>query len=341
MAALFAALSMPGLAAQATWEQELREMGYLILHISNINVVNGLNLTRDQAVKLRALALQVEAAADAPPALKALLGPEIEGVRKTYLELREVLLKGQPVSPELTARVHQARAVETKFIRSTLRSSPVSTGTSCVACHMAPREDAQPMTPTASTKALTGRAHMQGPYGQRGLAKVVGLSPQVEAVLTDAQKAVLGSFSCCLVPPQDLSDPVRAGQAESGSKELELLRKVRQIPDGLWPGARDTILKRVDSITQMVSPGATEARKATAREAVAKALDRARSLSDVEFELEKAELARGARAAIVPPQGDSPHKAAFFLLMPGASKVYARYLERLSDKKAEAASRPN
>ena len=72
---------------------------------------------------------------------------------------------------------------------------------------------------------------------------------------------------------------------------------------------------------------------------IAKALDRIRKLSDVEFELEKAELAKAVKAAIVPPQKDSRYKAAYFLLIPGASKVYANYIRRLDKKGKARASR--
>ncbi len=57
--------------AAPMWERELREMGYAFLHLSNINVINGLNLSREQADKLRRLAKQVERAGEKPPSLRA------------------------------------------------------------------------------------------------------------------------------------------------------------------------------------------------------------------------------------------------------------------------------
>jgi len=51
---------------------------------------------------------------------------------------------------------------------------------------------------------------------------------------------------------------------------------------------------------ETVSPGATAARKRAARQAVAKALERARGLSEVEFEMEKAALAEATKHALVP-----------------------------------------
>ena len=336
-AVLLVVLCGQALAARASWEADLRQMGYLFLHLSNINVINGLNLSREQAVKLYRISREIEAAAERPPSLRGRMHPELAKVRKTWLELRALLVKGENPSEELRNRVNAARVAESKVLRTTLRSEPLGATTRCANCHRAPRPaeslSGEPMSTTPANKKLVDLAHMEGLYGRRGLAKLVANSSRIQAILTDGQKSILGSFVCCLAPPEDLSDPMRAGQAEAGSKAIDLLRKVRQCPDRLWPLVRQRILERVDQITHAVSPAANADRKAVAREGVAKALDRARSASDVEFALEKEVLAKAAKAAIVPPQGDAPHKAAYFLMIPGASKVYAAYIKRLAKAK--------
>jgi len=333
---VMAALSLAApaaLAEQLPWETELREMGYSFLHISNINAVNGLNLTRSQAMRLRDLALQVEAAAPRPPSLAAPASPEWAAVRKDWLELRALLLAGKPVPEELANRVNLGRATESKLVRATLRPAPTGQTTACATCHVPPSSaSGQPMATGPTVKRLTDLAHCEGIYGKAGFWKLLQLSPQVEAVLTEPQKAILGRFACCLVPPQDLSDPVRAGQADSPEKALDLLRRVRACPEALWPMMRAGVLSHVDYFTAAVSPAADAARKSAAREAVAKALDRARACSDVEFELEKDHLSKAVKEAIIPAPAEGPHKAAYFLLIPGASKVYAAYLARLTQK---------
>ncbi len=318
-------------AAEATWESDLRQMGYLFLHLSNINVVNGLNLTRAQAVELYELAKRVEAVAESPPSLRAPLHPDLAEVRKAWLETRKLLVTGEGVPQALRTRVSRSRATESKVLRRMIRPAPLRSDTRCASCHMAPTSKAshQPMLVTAATKPLVDRAHAEALYGRGGLRKLVELSPRVEAILADGQKSVLGSFSCCLVPPDDLSDPMRAGQAESSTKALDLLRRARQCPDRLWPLMRQSVLERADQLAGVVSPGADGSRRAAARDGVAKALDRARAASDVAFEMEKQSLAKGLKAAIVPPQRDAPYKVAYFLMVPGASKVYAAYIQRL------------
>ena len=337
-AAMFVGLCGQALAAQAAWERDLRQMGYLFLHLSNINVVNGLNLTREQAVKLYRIAREVEKVAQRPPSLRGRMHPELAKVRATWLEVRAMLLKGENPPEELRNRVNASRAAESKVIRTTLRSEPLAANTQCASCHRAPSSAAAPtglpMSTTPANKRLVNLAHMEGLYGTRGIWKLVSVSKQVEAVLTDGQRSILGSFACCLAPPEDLSDPMRAGQAEASGKALDLLRRVRKCPDGFWPTMRQRILQKVDQITDAVSPAATAGRKAVAREGVAKALDRAREASDVEFAMEKEALAKAVKAAVVPPQGDAPHKAAYFLMIPGASNVYAAYITRMASDKS-------
>mgnify|MGYP000442267874 CR=1 FL=1 len=341
MMGFLATLGLSVSAARAempAWERALRALDAHVHHLSLLNLVNGLNLTREQAAALRRLALHVEAAADAPPALAEPLPGALEAVRKTYADVAEALAAGRAVTPEAERRVAEARAAHVRFIRSTLLPKPLAPDSRCANCHTDPaahRGGAQPMPLTPEVARQAELAHCAADYGWAGLVALTQVSPQVEKLLTAAQKAVFCDFSCCLVPPHDMGDPVRAGQADATAKELDLLRHVRACPAPHWPAARADLLPRFDAVTELVSPGATVERKAAVREAIAKALDHARSLSDTQFELEKAALARAVRDALQPPAADSPHKAAFFLLVPGSSKTYAELL-----RKAERAEQP-
>ncbi len=329
----------PAPGGELKWEPQLRTMGYLFLHLSNINVINGLNLTREQAVKLRELARQVEAVTPAPQSPNTPLCPELEEVRGTWLEARALLLDGKAVPAELEERVGRSRVKESAVLRKTIRPRPTALDTRCVSCHMAPGTEAgPPMTVTPRLKGLMNRAHAEGLYGRAGLVKMAFLSSQVKAILSDGQEAILGDFSCCLVPPQDLSNPTRAGQAESSQKSLDLMRRIRECPPQWWPLLRGGLLTAVDRLTGVVSPGAGEARKAATRAEIEKLLDRVRGMSDVEFEMEKEALARAVKEAIMPGTPDTPLKAAYFLLIPGSVEVYDRYLARLDGAGSGAAS---
>ncbi|NOY81260.1 MAG: hypothetical protein GXP31_09680 [Kiritimatiellaeota bacterium] len=323
---------LAGTAADKYWERELRQMGYLFLHISNINVINGLNLTRNQAVKLRSLARRVEAVVPSPPEFRERIGPEMQQVRDAWLALRDVLLDGQAVSESLERRANEGRVRESRIIRSGLRRAPVDRNASCNACHRAPSRDAAsvaPMQLEGATKRLADIAHMELAYGPRGAAVLVRLSPEVNRILSDGQRAILDGFSCCLTPPRELGDPVRAGQAEVSARSVDLLRKVRACPEARWPWMRAAILGRIHDLASAINPGASESRRSVAARNVGEVVDRARSLSDVRFELEKGELAKEVRAALIPPRGKWPHRAAYFLLIPGASRVYTKLIGRL------------
>lgn len=309
--------------------QELNDLDYLVGHISLINLANGLNLSRSQVERLRELARRMDAVAIKPPDLRARLSPQVEQMRATYLELRDVVAAGKDVPKELEAKVVQTRALQARLTRASLRERPTGAGHECVTCHK-PLGDVtlRPMNYDGPHKQQSDMAHWLGDYGPAGLRLVAELSPEVEAILTESQKAIFNNFACCLVPPSDLSDPMRAGQADSLTKELDLLRRVRATAPARWPAARTDILAGVDVVTEMVSPGASEQARAANRETVAAAMDQARAMSETDFELDKEKLARAIKATNQPPQANTPHRAAYFLLFPGATKVYDAYLKR-------------
>ncbi|HUW56168.1 MAG TPA: hypothetical protein VMZ92_05995, partial [Planctomycetota bacterium] len=57
-------------ADEAPWHEQLMEMGWHILHLSSINVINGLELSREQVRELRAMAREVEQAGGYVPTMK-------------------------------------------------------------------------------------------------------------------------------------------------------------------------------------------------------------------------------------------------------------------------------
>ena len=345
-----AALWTGSLAAEeATWDEQNTAMGWFIMHISGINAINGLNLTRDQAVRLRTMARDVESVAPRTPTFSKIYRSDLGEVRDTYLELRKVLLDGGEVSKELEGKVHRARGVEAAVIRQSL-AHPNGKEANCQRCHGEPetrdvRQQAAAMLADLRMSDKPGQhetfmAHMHGTLGTRGAAKVAQLAPEVDKLLTEPQKEVVHTFSCCLVPPKGLSDPVRAGQASGGGREIEILRSVRGIPAESWPRMREAAMQKLDAMLAVKSPGATEAERAAARKRVGEAYEKARAMSETEFEMEKDSLA----AALVGPRASSANlepsgqrfMAAYFLLLPGAAGVYDRVIQRLEAKEKGA-----
>lgn len=331
--ALGALASVAG-AAEPQWERELRQFGYLFFHLSSINAVNGLNLTRGQAVQLQGLARYVEGAAAKPPSVTAPMRPELEPARRAWLEMRATLLRGDNPSKELRDRAGAGFRAKSTFVRATVRPLPAGRDTRCATCHQDPAAAAKglgghPMTVTPKLQQLVSRAHSEAAYGPKGLWRLLLVAKKVDAVLTDGQRAILSSFTCCIAPPEDLSNPMRAGQAESDGKEMAILRKVRACTDQEWPWVRAVILLYVSPVAEAVSPGATAMRKAGLRRLVAETLDRARAMNDTEFEVEKHKLVAGVQDALVPSSKESAMKTAYFLMMPGVADAYAACIRRL------------
>jgi len=348
---LVAAAPAPAADAVPFAEQNLG-MGYLIFHLSNINVVNGLNLSREQAVALRAIARRVEAASPAPPALEGTYRPDLAVVRDAYLEARRWLLAGEVVDEALRDRVIRARGTEAAVVRLSI-TEPDRARTGCARCH------AEPETPDVRNLGNAAHAcdvcqsvrspglkreiflgHAEGLLGKRGLVTVALVAGQVDGILRPAQKDGLTDFSCCLLPPKDMSDPYRIGQAESGEEVVEMFRQVRDVPDLLWPLVRGRILDRLEGLAVVITPGANAARKAAIRQRAADLCDAARALSDVDFEIDRHRLAADLNRAT---QTDSPQTdrqrrfmAAFFLTVPGSVEAYDRLIARLDAERAAA-----
>jgi len=346
--ALTALLLSPTYGADPSWDAQVREMGYLIMQLSAINAINGLNLTRDQAVRLRSMVEQVEAAG-AKPATSAEPGDvRLESVRKTYYELRDVLTKGRPVPKELERRVAVARITEAKVIRESMQTTPLASERlgACTRCHAKPRsQSAAGRDKAAPTQAIDRLhrmrhdqarqafvAHVLGLYGLQGTRKLKTSLPKVDALLTPAQKAIIQEFACCLLPPQGLNDPVRAGQAQVSEDALKVLRGARQATDRAWPYVKGSMLARMATSQRVRQPGFSAKDQQALSAHLAGVLDKARAMSEVEFEMEKENLCRelkpGSDERSTRPENTRRFMAAYFLLLPGLGDMYTEIVRR-------------
>ena len=78
---LFAVLPCYGeYTSNASWEEQIHDMGYLILHLSSINAINGMNLTPDQARRLGEMAHEVEAVSERVPDFETIYRPYLAEV---------------------------------------------------------------------------------------------------------------------------------------------------------------------------------------------------------------------------------------------------------------------
>ena len=339
------------IAAEAPWDTQVREMGYLIMQLSAMNAINGLNLTRDQAAKLRAIAKQVEAAGARAPDATAPFCPRFEDVRQTYYELRERLVKNEPIPEELEPRVATARTVEAQVLRESMATKPTSSERSgaCTSCHPKPRSGSKPGRSATRKKAADRRlhrirhgdekriflAHAEGIYGKRGL-RTVGLSSlRIDSILTPAQKEIAQTFTCCLLPPDGLNDPVRAGQAEVSEKAMKVIRAARDAKPQAWPYVKRAIVERLLKTQLAITPGLSERDKKKVKSHFESVLTKTRKMSDVEFEMEKEDLCRQLKWSERDRENRAEHvrrfMAAYFLLVPGLDEMYTEVIRRHDD----------
>ncbi|MBU0617143.1 MAG: hypothetical protein KKI02_05460, partial [Planctomycetes bacterium] len=113
------------------------------------------------------------------------------------------------------------------------------------------------------------------------------LEREVEQVLNTGQREVLAEYKACLIPPKNLKDPVRVGQASDNSRYEQWLERARKLSRKELAGQIDQALEREAENLGELSRSERQKRVALLRKTVRQAA----GMSDTEFELSKAELA--------------------------------------------------
>ncbi|MFI5382184.1 MAG: hypothetical protein ACHRHE_23045 [Tepidisphaerales bacterium] len=350
--ALITFLSLAPLARAADstpvpWEEQLRAMGYFIMHLSSINAINGINLTRQQAVDLRVMALDIEKSASRLPPLVGRYRPDLGEVRDTYLEVEKLLLAGQEIPDALEARVGKARGYESAVIRQSL-VNPVAGSTTCLKCHGQPAQgdlrsgmlSGSPLNDAVKhpSQLEVFLAHHVGLFGIGGSLKMLGYIDKIDKLLKPEQKQALTGFSCCLTPPKSMSDPVRAGQASGGEKEIDFFRAIRKMNDVQWEITKAVGSGWIDKAVVAKSPGAKPEEIVATRAKAIALLEKIRKVPDSDFELDKGKLAAELRQIAGVSSGEQAEKdrkfgTATFLLVPGSADAYTALIKRLDQHK--------
>ncbi|MEW6356303.1 MAG: hypothetical protein AB1696_08265 [Planctomycetota bacterium] len=154
---------------------------------------------------------------------------------------------------------------------------------------------------------------------------------EIEGILTEAQLEVIETFQPCIIPPRDLSDPVRAGQASNSGIGEDLLRKIRGMSDQEFRMQAPRIVDQGLNRAAEFHGKLTEKERAGERERLLALVNEVRGMSDVEFEMKKDELTKQLKPKNKIKElqhkmeeariGGSVGKAARFLMNPAAIKV--------------------
>ncbi|MEW6746421.1 MAG: hypothetical protein AB1486_27075 [Planctomycetota bacterium] len=137
---------------------------------------------------------------------------------------------------------------------------------------------------------LAREVHLGKPAA-RSTPALGGLVSDVEELLSESQRSVLVDFKPCLIPPKNLKDPVRVGQAADRSHGVALLTRLRATPERKWRELGDFVVTRaLEEIERHQGSLPAEERDAALAH-LREILERARAMDDAQFELEKKDLA--------------------------------------------------
>lgn len=162
----------------------------------------------------------------------------------------------------------------------------------------------------------------------------VALATEAAKVLTPNQLALVDEYKPCIIVPKT-RDTSRIGAPAGGNaaRMADHLARIRSIPDRMYATRRGEIVARMAGGIEKHHHNRI---KVTDRDkaALASVLDKARSLSDVDFQAQKLELARqamlydDAEQEIYRNQRNRADRVCRFLLSEGAVKAYEARLAR-------------
>lgn len=122
-------------------------------------------------------------------------------------------------------------------------------------------------------------------------AQYQALEDKLRGVLSPEQLKVAQDFKPCLIPPLDLRNPVRAGQASSNVGAIKHLRQLKQMPEDKWQARKQEIVQRIVNNYSRNHYRLSEAEKQQEQARLLNLAERVRRMSQVDFEMAKEKLA--------------------------------------------------
>jgi hypothetical protein len=121
--------------------------------------------------------------------------------------------------------------------------------------------------------------------------EIAGIEKRVAQILTDGQKEILVDFKPCLVPPKNLRNPTRAGQAHDSTRLEKFLTRSRHWSADVYERRMGKMLEQFVSKVEEKNGPMSDDEEMAEKDRVRAIVDEAQSMSDVDFELSKKELA--------------------------------------------------
>ena len=160
---------------------------------------------------------------------------------------------------------------------------------------------------------------------------------QVKSTLSDNQIYLIKSFKPCLIPPKG---PARIGQLSSQGGPTRLLERIRGMPAITYESKKHEIADRIIERLSVRSPRLSTEQLSEAKIELLRTMDDVRKLSDVEFALQKEDMAYEIKNAVLRDKHkeneiDVDKRIARFLLSPQIIPVLEEGLSEREGKERE------
>jgi hypothetical protein len=157
--------------------------------------------------------------------------------------------------------------------------------------------------------------------------ELADLEAEVRQVLSEGQIQIVEEFQPCLFPPEDLSSPLRVGQAGASSHLVDRLDEIRQLPPEVYERRLPRFLDRAMERLQWHEGPLAEADEAGERERVESLLIEVRQMDDLTWAMEGHRMAEELVAPLAREPRDPAGRSELtrvgkLLLAPGASDVF-------------------
>ncbi|MBI4243910.1 MAG: hypothetical protein HY606_07460 [Planctomycetes bacterium] len=224
-----------------------KEVDELHTDISLLNLLNGLNLSRDQIQRLITTAKEAEEISSDTNPINAFDREDMQIAIPTLAGIIPSLRQSMLLTTEQLYEIERLeRDIKNKVHRKSLK------------------------------------------YNKKQLNQ---LELEIEAALSANQKQAIIDFSPCLIPPKNLKDPVRVGQASDKSHYTHLLEKIRSVNPKKYEKDKKAILSEIISRAENHGGKFTDKEKADNLAKLEEIIDKTRNMTDSDFELSKNELA--------------------------------------------------
>jgi len=323
-----------GVASPEDHQLHLWQMGNLLYRCSNINMIYGIGLKKEQLDRLIEISRIIEAWVP-PMAIKTKGKSEFLPVVENLARLYNALKEKKEIPESFRIELMKTREKQSELIRKGLRYNRKAPVFSCQRCHAVEGEGWLSGIPwwevIAKNPGIHNEqaiAHFNAPFGLVGILLVWLYADEIDSILTNGQKAMVSSFTCCLIPPQEMANPVRVGQAEVGDWEIPLLEKIRNASKLALPFVRIGVKNFAIRRFLALKPDGTKSEQEQIRERIDKIIDKVRALSDVDFNLKREELAIEIKdiggTSSIDTERKRKFNTAYFLLMPGAREIFEK-----------------